>query len=341
MRAAILALLREEPRNGYQIMSEIEQRSGGAWRPSPGAVYPALAQLADEGLIAGVESGGRRTFRLTEAGQRHIADNPETARAAWEAMAEGPPGEVRGLLVQAARLGGSVAQIAHAGSPEQIRAAGELLAATRRGIYQILAGDADGDGDGEGDGYGDDYQDEHATATRTRVWTRTCRRRRTKPRWTRGLAMDEHIRASDADRDRITARLQEHFAEGRLTRDELDERVTTVLRAKTFGELRPVLADLPEPVPAPRAALPQPAGRPWPGRRHRVRLAPLFLLLLLTAVLLPPGGWLVLALLKVVLLFWFLAMLAGVLVAGRIRRRFRQDTRAGYRPPWGGGPRWR
>jgi DNA-binding PadR family transcriptional regulator len=159
VRAAILALLREEPRNGYQIMSEIEERSGGAWRPSPGAVYPALAQLSDEGLIAGVESGGRRTFRLTEAGQRHIADNPETARPAWESMAEGPPGEVRGLLTQAARLGGSVAQIAHAGTPEQIRAAGELLAATRRGIYQILAGDGDeyaADGD-EGDtGYAGD-----------------------------------------------------------------------------------------------------------------------------------------------------------------------------------------
>jgi DNA-binding PadR family transcriptional regulator len=151
VRAAILALLREEPRNGYQIMSEIEERSGGAWRPSPGAVYPALSQLADEGLITGVESGGRRTFRLTEAGQRHIADNPERARPAWEAMAEGPPGEVRGLLVQAARLGGSVAQIAHAGTPEQIRAAGELLAATRRGIYQILAGDGDEDGGDAGD----------------------------------------------------------------------------------------------------------------------------------------------------------------------------------------------
>jgi DNA-binding PadR family transcriptional regulator len=159
VRAAILALLREEPRNGYQIMSEIEQRSGGAWRPSPGAVYPALAQLADEGLITGVESGGRRTFQLTEAGQRHIADNPETARAAWEAMAEGPPGEVRGLLVQAARLGGSVAQIAHAGTPEQIRAAGELLAATRRGIYQILAGDGDGDGDWDVDWDGDEDED--------------------------------------------------------------------------------------------------------------------------------------------------------------------------------------
>jgi hypothetical protein len=55
VRAAILALLREGPRNGYQIMSEIEERSGGAWRPSPGAVYPALQQLADEGLIAGEE----------------------------------------------------------------------------------------------------------------------------------------------------------------------------------------------------------------------------------------------------------------------------------------------
>lgn len=152
--------------------------------------------------------------------------------------------------------------------------------------------------------------------------------------------MDEHIRASDADRDRITARLQEHFAEGRLTRDELDERVATVLHAKTFGELRGVLADLPEPAPAAQAPLAPLAGRPWPARRHRVRLAPLFLLLLLTAVLLPPGGWLVLALLKMVLIFWLLAMLAGVLVAGRIRRRIRQAARAGYGPPWGGGPPW-
>ncbi len=153
--------------------------------------------------------------------------------------------------------------------------------------------------------------------------------------------MDEHIRASDADRDRITARLQQHFAEGRLTRDELDERVGSVLHAKTFGELRGVLADLPEPVPAaPRAVAPSPAGRLWPARRRHLGLAPLFLLLLLTAVLLSPGGWLVLALLKVVLVFWLLAMLAGVLVAGRIRRRIRWAARDGYGPPWGSGPPW-
>ncbi len=149
MRAAILALLQEGPRNGYQIMSEIEERSGGAWRPSPGAVYPALQQLADEGLIEGEEAGGRRTLSLTKAGRRYVEENPEMARAAWESMA-GEPTEVPGLFVQAARLGGSIVQMAHAGTPEQIHAAEQLLEQTRRGMYQILADGADG-ADGEQD----------------------------------------------------------------------------------------------------------------------------------------------------------------------------------------------
>ncbi|HEX9352316.1 MAG TPA: PadR family transcriptional regulator [Streptosporangiaceae bacterium] len=141
VRAAILALLKEGPRNGYQIMSEVEERSSGAWRPSPGAVYPALQLLADEGLIEAEESGGRRTFSLTEAGRRHIEDDPETARPAWEAMAQDEPGEMPGLFAQAARLGGSIVQLAHAGTPEQIRAAEQLLERTRREMYQILASD--------------------------------------------------------------------------------------------------------------------------------------------------------------------------------------------------------
>ncbi len=142
VRAAILALLREGPRNGYQIMSEIEERSGGAWRPSPGAVYPALAQLADEGLIEAEESSGRRTFRLTDAGRRYVEENPQMARAAWESMTDGEPGELPGLFVQAARLGGSIMQMAHAGTAEQIRAAEALLDQTRGKMYQILAGEA-------------------------------------------------------------------------------------------------------------------------------------------------------------------------------------------------------
>jgi DNA-binding PadR family transcriptional regulator len=151
VRAAILALLREGPRNGYQIMSEIEERSGGAWRPSPGAVYPALQLLADEGLIAGEESGGRRTFSLTEAGRRHVEDDPEAARPAWEAMTQDEPGEMPGLFAQAARLGGSIVQLAHAGTPEQIRAAERLLEQTRRRMYQILAGDEPADADDDAD----------------------------------------------------------------------------------------------------------------------------------------------------------------------------------------------
>jgi DNA-binding PadR family transcriptional regulator len=149
VRAAILALVQEGPRNGYQIMSEIEERSGGAWRPSPGAVYPALQQLADEGLIEGEESAGRRTFTLTDAGRRYIEENPERARAAWEAMAPDEPGEAPGLFVQAARLGGSIVQLAHAGTPEQVRAAEQLLEETRRKIYQILASDDTAEPDDE------------------------------------------------------------------------------------------------------------------------------------------------------------------------------------------------
>ena len=69
VRAAILLLLEEEPRNGYQVMQEIEQRSGGAWRPSPGSVYPAFQLLADEGLIRSEARDGSNVFELTDAGR--------------------------------------------------------------------------------------------------------------------------------------------------------------------------------------------------------------------------------------------------------------------------------
>jgi DNA-binding PadR family transcriptional regulator len=139
VRAAILALLKEGPRNGYQIMSDIEERSGGAWRPSPGAVYPALSQLADEGLIAGTESGGSRTFGLTDAGHAYVQENPEMARGAWESQAQQEAWQVPGLFAEAARLGAGIVQIAHAGTAAQVREAERLLARTRRELYRILA----------------------------------------------------------------------------------------------------------------------------------------------------------------------------------------------------------
>ncbi|MGO9781815.1 MAG: PadR family transcriptional regulator [Streptosporangiaceae bacterium] len=155
VRATILALLTEGPRTGYQIMSDIEERSRGAWRPSPGAVYPALQLLADEGLIAGEEAGGRRTFSLTDAGREYIANNPEMAQGAWDAMAdagaESGPGDVARLFGEAARLGAAIAQTAHAGSPEQIRRAERLLKQTKRALYEFLA-DEDTDGEEPGSG---------------------------------------------------------------------------------------------------------------------------------------------------------------------------------------------
>src|ERR1700730_11776876 len=86
IRTAALLLLAEEPRNGYQIMQEVEERSDGVWRPSPGSVYPALAQLEDEGLIRSQESDSRKLFALTDAGQKVVRERDADAPAPWEQM---------------------------------------------------------------------------------------------------------------------------------------------------------------------------------------------------------------------------------------------------------------
>jgi hypothetical protein len=146
--------------------------------------------------------------------------------------------------------------------------------------------------------------------------------------------MDDHIRVSDADRDRVTARLREHFAEGRLTQDELDERISAALSAKTFGDLRPLMADLPEPVPAPPRPVPHPrwAGPPpWVAYRRGPRLMPLLMLVALAALLVPAGGgWLVLGLFKVVMVVWVVSCLVGAFALAGYRRRMRRYWRSGY-----------
>jgi DNA-binding PadR family transcriptional regulator len=149
VRAAILALLREGPRNGYQIMSDIEEHSNGAWRPSPGAVYPALSALADEGLITDEKADGKRAFRLTEAGREYVEQNPDMARGAWESSEQQEAWQVPGLFAEAARLGAGIVQLAHAGDPAQVRAAERLLERTRRELYRILADDAEDAEDNE------------------------------------------------------------------------------------------------------------------------------------------------------------------------------------------------
>jgi DNA-binding PadR family transcriptional regulator len=151
VRAAILALLAEGPRNGYQIIQDINERSGGAWRPSPGAVYPALQQLADEGLIREESSEGRKTFHLTPEGETYVAEHPDEVTAPWEAMTSEFPENVGELFKQAAQTGAAVMQVVHTGSEQQIAAARKVLADTRRRLYTILSEDSEDEEPGAGD----------------------------------------------------------------------------------------------------------------------------------------------------------------------------------------------
>jgi hypothetical protein len=137
--------------------------------------------------------------------------------------------------------------------------------------------------------------------------------------------MDDRIRVSDADRERVTARLRDHYAEGRLTDSELDERVSAALNAKTFGDLRPLMVDLPGPVPVPPQQPPQPprpqwGGPPWIGYRRRPRILPVVLLVLLVALLTHGGGWVLAGFFQFFLLFWLFTAVAGLLF-GLFRRR--------------------
>jgi DNA-binding PadR family transcriptional regulator len=139
VRLALLLLLAEEPRNGYQLMQEIEDRSGGRWRPSPGSVYPALAQLEDEGLVGAVEREGvGRIFEITDAGRQHLAERPD-ADPPW--VGEEDPATVTDLKGQIKQIHIAAMQVVHAGDEEQISRAAETLAEARRSLYRILAED--------------------------------------------------------------------------------------------------------------------------------------------------------------------------------------------------------
>jgi DNA-binding PadR family transcriptional regulator len=145
VRAAALILLAEEPRNGYQLMQEIEHRSGGVWRPSPGSVYPALSQLEDEGLVRVEEQEGRRTYVLTDAGRTYVEERRDDLVAPWEEMSEAVDDDVTSLFDEMRQVGMAAAQISHIGTPQQIADARAALAGVRRTLYGLLAQDESGE----------------------------------------------------------------------------------------------------------------------------------------------------------------------------------------------------
>ena len=139
IRTAALLLLAEEPRNGYQIMQEVEERSGGVWRPSPGSVYPALSQLEDEGLIRSEESDGRKVFALTDAGRAHVEERDPSKPAPWEQISGDISEEAHALGRLIREVWFAFVQVSRTGSEEQIAKARDVLDEARRRLYLILA----------------------------------------------------------------------------------------------------------------------------------------------------------------------------------------------------------
>src|SRR5260221_13182343 len=143
--------------------------------------------------------------------------------------------------------------------------------------------------------------------------------------------MDDRIRISDADREWVPARPAEHFAEGRLNSGGLDGRIPAALSAKTFGDLRPIMADLPDPVPVPLPSMPS---APWAGRPGALawrgpRILPLAMIVLVAALVIPGVGWVFLTVFKVMLVLWLVACLAGIFAALRFRRHVRRHWQEG------------
>jgi DNA-binding PadR family transcriptional regulator len=138
VRIAILSLLAEQPRNGYGLIKEIGDRSGGTWTPSPGSVYPTLQQLVDEELIEPTGDGKRTEFQLTESGRAWVAEHAEELTNVWQSSEARLQADA-GLHESIAKLMGVIHQFRFAATDDQRAKAIEKIDETRRALYGILA----------------------------------------------------------------------------------------------------------------------------------------------------------------------------------------------------------
>lgn len=138
VRLAILSLLADEPSNGYGLITGIAAKTEGAWRPSPGSVYPTLQQLVDEDLIVADDSGSKSVYSLTDAGRAHVEEHEEEIGAAWAATTDKSEGE-DAFQTSLMKLMGVVKPLMHDATDAQRQAAAAKLDETRRALYAILA----------------------------------------------------------------------------------------------------------------------------------------------------------------------------------------------------------
>jgi DNA-binding PadR family transcriptional regulator len=138
IRAGILAVLVDRPMHGYEVMTELAERSGGVWRPSPGSVYPTLQQLEDEDLVRSDDVDGKRVFRLTDAGTAE-AERLTADGAPWASIDEGIGKHQRGLRGSVGQLAAAVMQVQATGTEAQAEAAQAILDDARKQVYRLLA----------------------------------------------------------------------------------------------------------------------------------------------------------------------------------------------------------
>lgn len=141
IRTSILTILAEAPGHGYELIQRIEEKTEGAWKPSPGSVYPTLQLLEDEGLVTAVERDGKRVYELTDAGR---AEAEQRIAAAgddpWGREGRGRPQAVQ-LFDAMKGVALASKQVVMAGNPAQIEAATEIIKDARKKLYQLLAAD--------------------------------------------------------------------------------------------------------------------------------------------------------------------------------------------------------
>jgi DNA-binding PadR family transcriptional regulator len=136
VRSAILTLLNERQMHGYEMIQELEERTGGRWRPSAGSIYPTLQLLEDEGLVKGAEVEGKRVFSLTDEGRKAVEDRAEE-KSPWEGGDDDSPHHA--LRAEAFRLRAALIQIGRAGEEDQVKQAVEIVKDSRRKLYGLLA----------------------------------------------------------------------------------------------------------------------------------------------------------------------------------------------------------
>ena len=136
VRSAVLALLDDRPMHGYEIITELEERTGGRWRPSAGSIYPTLQLLEDEKLVTAEEVEGRKVYSLTDAGQKEAPERTDEARPWEEGDEDSPRFQARRELFQ---LMGAAKQVGRTDDDEQLTKAAEILKDARRKLYGLLA----------------------------------------------------------------------------------------------------------------------------------------------------------------------------------------------------------